>query len=115
MFKAKATRDEFIATLSGYAFPVTAGEIYEFPDIIKTEAILAGCIPVEVDAPLPAISETERADAIFNACAEILSKKEPRHIAPEGFPKVASVKKLTGFDVTIEEIVAVCEELTKES
>lgn len=115
MFKAKATRDEFIATLSGYAFPVTAGETYEFPDIIRTEAILAGCIPVEVEAPTPEVSATDRADAIYNACVEILSKKEPRHLGQEGFPKPMSIKKMTGFDVTIEEVVAVCEELTKES
>lgn len=115
MFKAKATRDEFIATLSGYAFPVTAGEIYEFPDIIRTEAILAGCIPVEVESSVPVMSETDRADAIFNACAEILAKKEPRHIAPEGFPKVGSLKKMIGFEPTIEEVVAACKELTQEN
>ncbi len=116
MFKAKATRNEFIATLSGHAFNVVAGEIYEFPDVVQTEVILAGCIPVE-DGSAPTaskLSEQERHDAVYNACVEILSKKDARHLAPEGFPKVASVEKLAGFKPTIDEIVAVCEELQKE-
>jgi hypothetical protein len=115
MFKAKATRDAFIATLSGHAFPVVAGEIYEFPDVVQTEVILAGCIPVEESAPkAPELSAQDRHDAIYNACVELLSKKDIRQLGPEGFPKISNVKKLTGFEPTIEEIVAVCEELQKE-
>lgn len=116
MFKAKATRDAFIATLSGHAFPVVAGEIYEFPDVVQTEVILAGCIPVEeVKEAAPVVSEEDRHAAVYNACVEILSKKDARPLGPEGFPKAATVKKLTGFEPTIEEIVAVCEELQKEA
>lgn len=116
MFKAKATRNEFIATLSGHAFPVVAGEIYEFPDVVQTEVILAGCIPIEEAAETPAaLSNEDRQASVYNACVEILSKKDARLLGPEGYPKVASVKKLTGFEPTIEEIVAVCEELQQES
>ena len=115
MFKAKATRNEFIATLSGHAFNVVAGEIYEFPDLVQTEVILAGCIPIESKAEEPeALTGPARQDAIYNACVEILSKKDARLLGPEGFPKVTSVKKSTGFEPTIEEIVAACEELQKE-
>lgn len=115
MFKAKATRNEFIATLSGHAFNVVAGEIYEFPDVVQTEVILAGCIPVEKEAPAPAaMPAEERHNSIYNAVVEVLAKSDVRLLGPEGFPTVAGVKKITGFVPTIEEIVAVCEELKKE-
>ena len=98
MFKAKATRDEFIATLSGHAFSVVAGEIYEFPDVIQTEVILAGCIPVEeVKEAAPTLSAEDRQAAIYNACVEILSKKDARHLGPEGYPKIASIKKAVSY------------------
>ena len=46
MFRARATQDAYIPTLHGHCFSVQAGVTYEFPDVVKTDVILAGCIPV---------------------------------------------------------------------
>lgn len=115
MFKAKATRNERITSLAGYVFNVEAGLTYEFPDVMQTEAVLGGCIPVESNDPEPELSAGDRAAAVYNAVVEIISKQDARFIGPEGFPKVAAVRKLTSFDPTIEEIVAACNELKQES
>ena len=115
MFKAKATRNERIATLSGHVFNVVAGTIYEFPDAVQTDAILGGCIPVE-DAPSKEepVNEADREAAIYNAVMEIISKGDARVLGPEGYPKVAAIKKMVGFDPTIEEIVAAANQLKQD-
>lgn len=115
MFKAKATRNERIATLSGHVFNVIAGQVYEFPDAVQTDAILGGCIPVE-DAPSKeeVVSGADREAAIYNAVMEVISKGDARLLGPEGFPKIASIKKMVGFEPTIEEIVAAANQLKQD-
>lgn len=118
MFKVKATRTERIVSLSGHCFPVEAGQIYELPDVVMTEAFAAGCIPLELpDAPAaedaPASAQA-RADAVYNAVAEILAKSDGRLLGPEGYPKVAQVKRITGFEPTIEEIVVAADSMKDE-
>ena len=115
MFKAKATRDERIASLSGHIFNVVAGETYEFPDEVQTEAILAGCIPVEDKTPVKEeLSADDRDAAVYNAVMEILAKGDARLLSVEGFPKISTVKKMIGFEPTIDEIVAATKQLKTE-
>lgn len=115
MFKAKATRDERIASLSGHICFVVAGETYEFPDEMQTDAILGGCIPVEDKTPVKEeLNAADRDAAVYNAVMEILAKGDARLLSVEGFPKISSVKKMVGFEPTIDEIVAAANQLKTE-
>lgn len=116
MFKAKATRDERITSLAGFVYLVTAGETYEFPDEMQTEVVMAGCIPIESSAPAkPEPAPVDRSDAVYNAVVEVISKGDARLLGPEGYPKVATIKKMVGFDPTIEEIVTAADQLKQET
>jgi hypothetical protein len=115
MFKAKATRDERITSLAGFVYLVQAGETYEFPDVMQTEVVMAGCIPVESDKPAKVeVSEEDRSAAVYNAVVEVISKGDARLLGPEGYPKVSTIKKMVSFEPTIDEIVAAADQLKQE-
>lgn len=116
MFKAKATRDERITSLAGHVFSVVAGEIYEFPDVMQTDAVLGGCIPVETaSAPKAALGAVDRQAAVTQAVLEIVAKDDLRLLNPEGVPKIAAVKKLTGFEPTQDEVLLATDQMKQET
>jgi hypothetical protein len=114
MFKAKATRDERITSLAGFVYLVQAGETYEFPDEMQTEAVMAGCIPVESKPVKEELTEDARDAAVYNAVMEVISKGDARLLGPEGYPKISTIKKMVGFEPTIDEIVAAANQLKQE-
>ena len=124
-FFARATRSASILTLTGHAFEVVEGKTYQFPDVVRDDVILAGGVLVDpseyvpeppalsADAPdAPAVdpaAEALRAEQIYQAVSEVIAKGDARNLLPEGYPKAAALKKLLGFEPTIDEIVAATE------
>lgn len=122
--KVKATRDAVVPTLYGYSYSFRAGEVQEVHELALTDAIMAGCIPVEEapaeDAPdlsppddmVPGMSAEDRLAAVSAVVAEILSKSETAAMGPEGYPKLATVKRrVKGFAPTLDEVIAATDAL----
>ena len=111
----RATRNELLASVMGIYMPLEAGKEYELSGIPLTEAFALGCIPVEDKAPVKEeLSADDRDAAVYNAVMEILAKGDARLLSVEGFPKISTVKKMIGFEPTIDEIVAATNQLKTE-
>lgn len=131
MFTAKATRTVNFATLSGHAFALQAGQTYEFPDVVMTDAVMNGCIPVEEPAaptpepektPIPLDLQpnlvegegaTARRVAICNAVTEVLARQDKRMLNRKGVPSVVLIRETMGDDsVTVEEVAEAVSDIT---
>ena len=101
----KASRDQWMPSMSGHTLDFKKGKVYQIPDYLLTEAIQAGAVPLDLESSDDGVAPPTREDTIQNAVQDIIALNNKFMLTAEGYPRVNSVSKITGFVVTTDEIL----------
>ena len=104
-------RTATLSSKTGHSIEFKEGEETYVPPVLHKEALGFGAQPVDGEVefeekPGPVVvTDTEARNELISAVLEsIREKNDPEDFTATGYPKVASVKALVGFDVTAEEV-----------
>lgn len=109
-------RTATLSSKTGHSIEFKEGEPTYVPPVLHKEALGFGAQPIdgEVEFEEPAgpvvVTDVEARNELISTVLESLREKnDPEDFTATGYPKVAAVKALTGFDVAAEEVKALWE------